>query len=462
MNFKILLIDDDNLVCISLKKVLVKLGYDVEICMKGDEVFDKIKEFDPDIILLDIYLTTHNGLELLKSFTNAYPHIPVIMITGYSDVKMAVTAIKSGAFDFLLKPIDIDQLKLVLSKASDKIALRSEVDKLHMLMQGTEVTREFFGKSKKIQRILNSVEKLAKSSDTTILIEGESGTGKEGFAKFIHQNSSRRNFPFIEINCAAIPKELAESELFGHEKGAFTGAASKTKLGKFELAEGGTILLDEIAELSVDLQVKLLRVLQEKRFYRIGGEKEVSVNVRVLAATNKNLEEEVQKGNFREDLFYRLNVAKVVVPPLRERVEDIPILSYSFLKEFSQKFDKQIIGISSDALSVLESYKWKGNIRELRNVMERVALLIEDNEVKEHHLSSLIANSKNEKEDESFVLKIPPKGIKIDLVLKTLILKTLKITNGNQVKAAKLLGLSRSKLRYRMEQLGIEVTKNVQ
>ena len=462
MNFKILLIDDDNLVCISLKKVLVKFGYDVEICMKGDEVFDKIKEFDPDIILLDIYLTTHNGLELLKSFTKAHPHIPVIMITGYSDVKMAVAAIKSGAFDFLLKPIDLDQLKLVLSKACDKIALKSEVDKLHILMQGTELTREFFGKSKKIQRVLNAVEKLAKSSDTTILIEGESGTGKEGLAKYIHQNSSRRDFPFIEINCAAIPKELAESELFGHEKGAFTGAAPKTKLGKFELAEGGTILLDEIADLSVDLQVKLLRVLQEKRFYRIGGEKEVSVNVRVLAATNKNLEEEVQKGNFREDLFYRLNVAKVVVPPLRERVDDIPILSYSFLKEFSQKFDKQVLGISSDALTVLESYKWKGNIRELRNVMERIVLLIEENEVKEHHLNSLISNIKNEKEDENFVLKIPPKGIKIDLVLKTLILKTLKITNGNQVKAAKVLGLSRSKLRYRMEQLGIEVTKNIQ
>ncbi len=462
MNFKILLIDDDNLVCVSLKKILVKFGYDVEICMKGDEVFDSIREFDPDIILLDIYLTTHNGLDLLKSFAKAYPHIPVIMITGYSDVKMAVTAIKSGAFDFLLKPIDLDQLKLVLSKASDKIALKSEVDKLHILMQGTELTREFFGKSKKIQRILNSVEKLAKSSDTTILIEGESGTGKEGLAKFIHQNSLRRDFPFIEINCAAIPKELAESELFGHEKGAFTGAAPKTKLGKFELAEGGTILLDEIAELSLDLQVKLLRVLQEKRFYRIGGEKEVSVNVRVLAATNKNLEEEVQKGNFREDLFYRLNVAKVVVPPLRERVEDIPILSYSFLKEFSQKFDKEILGISSDALTVLESYRWKGNIRELRNVMERVVLLNEENEIKEHHLSSLINTTINEKEDDSFVLKIPPKGIKIELVLKTLILKTLKITNGNQVKAAKILGLSRSKLRYRMEQLGIEVTKNVQ
>ncbi len=462
MNFKILLIDDDNLVCLSLKKILVKFGYDVEICMNGDEVFDKIKEHDPDIILLDIYLTTHNGLDLLKTFSKAYPHIPVIMITGYSDVKMAVTAIKSGAFDFLLKPIDLDQLQLVLTKASDKIALSSEVDKLHILMQGTELTREFFGKSKKIQRILNSVEKLALSSDTTILIEGESGTGKEGLAKYIHQNSTRKNSPFIEINCAAIPKELAESELFGHEKGAFTGAAQKTKLGKFELAEGGTILLDEIAELSTDLQVKLLRVLQEKRFYRVGGEKEVKVNVRVLAATNKNLEEEVQKGNFREDLYYRLNVAKVVVPPLRERLEDIPILSYSFLREFSKKFDKEVIGISSDALAILEAYRWKGNIRELRNVMERVVLLIEENEVKEHHLSSLVSN-KNEKEtDENFVLKIPPKGVKIDLVLKILILKTLNITNGNQVKAAKILGLSRSKLRYRMEQLGIEVTKNIQ
>ena len=202
---------------------------------------------------------------ILKTFSKAYPHIPVIMITGYSDVKMAVTAIKSGAFDFLLKPIDLDQLQLVFTKASDKIALSSEVDKLHILMQGTELTREFFGKSKKIQRILNSVEKLALSSDTTILIEGESGTGKEGLAKYIHQNSTRKNSPFIEINCAAIPKELAESELFGHEKGAFTGTAQKTKLGKFELAEGGTILLDEIAELSTDLQVKLLRVLTGKK-----------------------------------------------------------------------------------------------------------------------------------------------------------------------------------------------------
>jgi len=458
---KILLIDDDDLVCTSLKKILIKFGYDVEICTKGEEAFEKVKELEPDIILLDIYLTTHNGLDLLKSFQKNFSHIPVIMITGYSDVKIAVSAIKSGAFDFMLKPIDLDQLKLVLGKASETITLKSEVDKLHTLMQGSDINEEFFGKSKKIQKILNSVEKLAKSPDTTILIEGESGTGKEVFAKYIHQKSPRKDFPFIQINCAAIPKELAESELFGHEKGAFTGAAQKTKLGKFELAEGGTILLDEIGELSFDLQVKLLRILQEKRFYRVGGEKEVSINVRVLAATNKSLEEEVQKGNFREDLFYRLNVAKIIVPPLRDRKEDIPLLSYSFLKEFSQKFKKDVKGIAAEAMDILESYYWKGNIRELRNVIERVVLLMEEAEVREHHLSSLISSAVEEKDEDKFVLKIPSKGIKIDVVLKSLILKTLSITNGNQVKAAKILGLSRSKLRYRMEQLGIEVTKNI-
>ena len=444
------------------KKVLVKLGYEVELCMNAGESIDKIRTFDPDIILLDIYLTTHNGLELLKEFRKDFHHIPVIMITGYSDVKIAVSAIKSGAFDFLLKPIDLDQLKLILQKATENIALRSEVDKYQVLLQGSELTKDFFGKSRKIQRVLSSVEKLAASSDTTILIEGESGTGKEEIAKYVHQNSPRKSAPFIQINCAAIPKELAESELFGHEKGAFTGASQKTKLGKFELADGGSILLDEIGELTLDLQVKLLRVLQEKRFYRVGGEKEVKINVRVIAATNKSLEDEVKKGNFREDLFYRLNVAKVSVPPLRERKEDIPLLSFSFLKEFTGKFNKSFRGISDEALKILENYRWKGNIRELRNVTERVALLMEEDELKDYHLTSLLSDNNSETDEDSFLLKIPSKGIKIDVVLKSLILKTLNITNGNQVKAAKILGLSRSKLRYRMEQLGIEVTKSIQ
>ncbi len=463
MKYKILIVDDDNLVCLSLKKVLTKLGYDVEICMQAEESFGKINEFEPHVVLLDIYLTTHNGLELLKEFQKNFYDLPIIMITGYSDVKIAVTAIKNGAADFLLKPIDLDQLKIVLDKALANLKLKTEVSKLHSIMHEDTITREFFGKSSKIQRLLVNVEKLAKSSDTTVLLEGESGTGKEVFAKYIHQQSPRGNNTFVQINCSAIPKELAESELFGHEKGAFTGAAQKTKLGKFELAEGGTILLDEIGELSLDLQAKLLRILQEKKFYRLGGEKEISVDVRVLAATNKNLEDEVSKGNFREDLYYRLNVVTVTVPPLRERKEDIPILTYSFMKEFSQKFTKEIRGIEPEAIEMLKNYSWKGNIRELRNVMERAVLLLDDKELKEQSFHFLSKNvEKAGKDENKFVLKIPSKGVPVDIVLKELIQKTLKITNGNQVRAAKILGLSRSKLRYRMEQLGIEVTKNIQ
>lgn len=462
MTAKILIVDDDDLVAASLKKVLIKIGYDVSACLNAGEVEQFIEQFQPDIILLDIYLTTHNGIDVLRSLKKKHSALPVIMITGYADVKMAVTAIKAGAFDFLLKPIDLEQLRFVLEKAVENLSLKLEVNKLHTLLEENELTKEFFGKSSKIQRIVSSVEKLAKSTDTTILLEGESGTGKEVFAKFIHQQSPRCNATFITINCATIPKDLAESELFGHEKGAFTGASTKTKLGKFELADGGTILLDEIGELTLDLQVKLLRVLQERKFYRLGGEKEVSVNVRVLAATNKNLEEEVGRGMFREDLYYRLNVAKINIPPLRERKEDIIYIAYSFLNEFAKKFGKNIAGIDSAGLDLLKSYSWKGNIRELRNVIERVVLLAEEEELSDHHFSFLIEGKEaGGNDDEKFILQVPPKGVKIDLVLRTLIQKTLKITNGNQVKAAKILGLSRSKLRYRMEQLGIEVTKNI-
>jgi len=462
MTPKILIIDDDDLVAAALKKVLTKLSFDVATCIQAGEAENMVGEFQPDIILLDIYLTTHNGMDILRSLKKKYNNIPIIMITGYADVKMAVIAIKAGAFDFLLKPIDLEQLKFILDKAVENLRLKTEVIRLHSLMEENELTREFFGRSTKIQRIVNSVEKLAKSTDTTILLEGESGTGKEVFAKFIHQQSPRNKATFITINCATIPKDLAESELFGHERGAFTGASQKTKLGKFELADGGTILLDEIGELTLDLQVKLLRVLQEKRFYRLGGEKEIMVNVRVLAATNRNLEEEVHKGTFREDLFYRLNVARIKIPSLRERKEDIIYLVYSFINEFSQKFNKTIHGLDSSAIELIKSYSWKGNIRELRNVMERVVLLTEDEELTESHFAFLLENKDSiEGDDEKFILQIPSKGIKIDLVLRTLIQKTLKITNGNQVKAARILGLSRSKLRYRMEQLGIEITRNV-
>jgi DNA-binding NtrC family response regulator len=463
MKPKVLIVDDDNLVVISLKKVLIKLGYEVDICMDGGKVEEFINLHTPDIILLDIYLTTHNGLDILKILQKKYFHIPVIMITAYADVKIAVEAMKLGAFDFLLKPIEIDQLSIVLDKCVRHLRLKLEVDGLHEILVSDKLTREFFGRSKAIQRVLNIVEKLAKSDDTTILLEGESGTGKEVFAKYIHQSSPRKNNVFIPINCGSIPMDLAESELFGYEKGAFTGAAQKTKLGKFELANGGTILLDEIGELGQDIQVKLLRVLQERKFYRVGGEREISVNVRVIAATNKNLEDEVKKGNFREDLYYRLNVASIVIPSLRDRKDDIPILAYSFMRQFEHKFGQNIKHIDEDAIKLLQEYGWKGNVRELRNAIERAVLMMDGDELKAQHFNFLkTVDSSSETKNSIFELNIPPEGVKIDIVLKDLILKTLNITRGNQVKAAKVLGLSRSKLRYRMEQLGIEVTKSIQ
>jgi len=463
MKPKILIVDDDNLVCISLRKVLIKLDYDVDICMEGGKVEESVSLHSPDIILLDIYLTTHNGLDILKDLQKNFFHIPIIMITAYADVKIAVEAMKLGAFDFLLKPIEIDQLAIVLEKCVRHLRLKLEVDGLHDILISDKLSREFFGKSKPIQRVLNIVEKLAKSVDTTILLEGESGTGKEVFAKYIHQTSPRKDNVFIPINCGSIPKDLAESELFGHEKGAFTGASYKTKLGKFELANGGTILLDEIGELGLDIQVKLLRVLQERKFYRVGGEKEISVNVRILAATNKSLEDEVKKGTFREDLFYRLNVANINIPSLRERRDDIPILAYSFVQEFAQKFDQNVKMINDDAIKLLQAYRWKGNVRELRNAIERAVLMMDGDELKEQQFHFLKTGDQSDKSNNAvFELKIPPEGVKIEIVLKDLILKTLNITKGNQVRAAKVLGLSRSKLRYRMEQLGIEVTKSIQ
>lgn len=460
---RILIIDDDNLVCLSLKRVLTKFGYDVAICMEAENTFQSIDLHQPDLILLDIYLTAHNGLDILKDIQSKHSYIPVIMITGYSDVQIAVKAMKTGARDFLLKPIDLEQLRLVIGRVEAQLSLKQEVHALRSITMGSELSNEQFGKSRLIQRVIGITEKLAASGDTTILLEGESGTGKEVLAKYIHQKSPRANGVFIPINCAAIPKELAESELFGHEKGAFTGAAQRTKPGKFELADRGTILLDEIGELSLDLQVKLLRVLQEKRFYRLGGEKEINVDVRVIAATNRNLEEEVKKGTFREDLYYRLNVAKVNIPPLRERKEDVRMFAMAFVHEFAQKFNRNNINLSDDAMVLLENQYWKGNIRELRNAIERAMLLLDGDELKEKHFSFLqsVKEAKTEKDNDVFMLKIPREGISIDVVIKNLILQTLELTKGNQVRAAKILGLSRSKLRYRMEQLGIEVTKKI-
>ncbi|MCX7761782.1 MAG: sigma-54 dependent transcriptional regulator [Candidatus Kryptonium sp.] len=463
MKIKVMVIDDDELFNRSITQVLKDSGYEVSSHLSGEEAFRELQNDQPDIVLLDIFLKGENGLDILKKIKDEFTSLPVLMITAYSDVNLAVQAIKLGAEDFILKPLDFEQLEIAMRKAVKNIKLQREVQQLKEQLAERAGEYRIIGQSKGLLDALILAEKYALGDDTTVLIIGETGTGKELIARYIHEKSARRDGPFIAINCGAIPKDLVESELFGYERGAFTGATEKMKQGKFELAHGGTILLDEIGELSPEAQVKLLRVLQDKKFYRLGGTKEISVDVRVIASTNKNLKEEVEAGRFRSDLYYRLNVATIYLPPLRERKEDIPLLVMSFIEEFNKKFRKNFIGVNEKALDILKSYHWPGNIRELRNTIERILLVENDTEIKPEHLRHLQlqkADVEIDKESE-FVLKIPPTGISMDKVLRELIIQTLKITNGNQVQAAKILGITRSKLRYRMEQLKIEQKKTI-
>lgn len=462
MKQRILVIDDDELVTTSLKRALSQSGYNVYIASSGKSGLKVIEEHEPDMVLLDIFLGDLNGMEVLKKIQSLNPDLPVVMITGFADVQTAVSAIKMGAIDFILKPINLDQLELIINKTLKQVELQKEVQRLRLLSKEGEITREMFGNSRVMRSTLDAVEKIATSEGTTILIEGESGSGKEMIARYIHNISSRKDGPFIAINCGAIPKELAESELFGSEKGAYTGAGDKTRIGKFELADGGTILLDEIGELSLDLQVKLLRVLQEKKFFRLGGTKEISVNVRIIAATNKDLRQAVADKTFREDLFYRLNVATLHIPPLRERKEDIPLLTFAFIDEFNKALNRYIKKVSPEVLEMLQIYSWPGNVRELRNTIERAVLLSSGDELKPENLSFLEKSKQNQNfDDNEYFLRVPKTGIKMDQVVRDLIIQTLEITDGNQIQAAKVLGISRSKLRYRMEQLKIEVKKQI-
>ncbi len=462
MKFKVVVIDDDELFNRSITQVLTDSGYEVISYLSGEEALKNLQDDSPDIILLDIFLKDENGLDVLKKIKSEDALIPVLMITAYSDVNLAVQAIKLGADDFILKPLDFEQLEVAMQKAVKNISLQREVQRLKEQLSEQTGEYKIIGQSKALLSALALAEKYALADDTTVLISGETGTGKELVARYIHDKSPRRGGPFIAINCGAIPKDLIESELFGYERGAFTGATDKIKQGKFELAHGGTILLDEIGELSPEAQVKLLRVLQEKKFYRLGGAKEISVDVRVIASTNKNLKLEVEAGRFRSDLYYRLNVATIHLPPLRERKEDIPLLVMSFLDEFNKKFGKKFVDVDEKAMEMLRSYHWPGNIRELRNTIERIVLIENDAKIKPEHLKHLQPvglESETVNDAYEFVLKIPPTGITMDKVLRELIIQTLKITNGNQVQAAKILGISRSKLRYRMEQLKIEQKK---
>lgn len=465
-NYTLVVIEDDPLVNSTVKDILSAKYTRVVSYLDARQAQNELHIISPDLILLDIFLGHENGLEILEQLRKQGYNMPVIMMTAFSDIKMAVRAMRLGAEDFIVKPLDLEQLEVAVERALNNYDLRRQVDLLSEQLK-QEHPNEILGSSEGIRKALE-IGKIAAPADTTVLILGESGTGKELLARYIHDNSNRARGPFVSINCGAIPRELAENELFGYERGAFTGATEKIKQGKFEQAHRGTILLDEIAELSVELQVKLLRVLQEKKFYRLGGAKEISVDVRLVASTNKDLEKLVEEGKFREDLFYRLNVARVFLPPLRERGSDVLHLASAFIKEFNKKFGKNVTGFTPEAAEILQRYQWKGNIREMRNIIERIVLLDTKEVIDNESLSFLKITTSTQavgsertplelKEGQHY-LAIAKNGVSMGSVLKDLIVQTLKITNGNQIKAAKLLGISRAKLRYRIEQLGINIS----
>lgn len=463
-NYTIVIFEDNPIICDLLKEVLSQKYSRFVVFTDPSEGINELHKIAPDLILIEMFFGHTNGLDILEQVRKQGYSMPIVMITSQNDLILALRAIRLGADDFITKPIESEQLEITIERTLRNFDLKRRVEILNEQIQ-KEQPSEILGKSPSLLKALEFGKLVARTDDTTVLIYGETGTGKELMARYIHDNSPRASGPFITINCGAIPRELAENEFFGYEKGAFTGATEKMRPGRFEQAQHGTILLDEISELSHDLQVKLLRVLQEKRFYRLGGAKEVSVDVRVIASTNKELETLVEEDKFREDLFYRLNVAKISLPPLRERGDDVMIIATALINEFNKKFGKNITGFTPEAVEFILKYPWKGNIRELRNAIERICLLETKQILDVESLNFLRIYSRPQVlppkvNDEGLLtagyeLKISEQGAKYNDVTKDLITQILKRVNGNQIKAAKILGISRAKLRYRIEQLDI-------
>lgn len=447
MTPKILIVDDEEHMCWALERAMRQEGYQTLVATRGLMGLDLIRDEQPSLVILDLRMPELDGMEVLKRAKKINPKLPVIMLTAHGTIETAIEAMKIGATDYITKPFDLDELKLVIKQNLLLSQLETEVTFLR-----SELTSKYdnmVGQSKVIKDIISLIERVA-GSNASVLITGESGTGKEVAAVALHQNSPRSHEPFIPVNCAALPEQLLESELFGHERGAFTGATSR-KLGRFELADKGTIFLDEIAEMSMNMQAKLLRVLQEKTFERVGGTETLSVDVRVIAATNRQMDEAIKKGQFREDLFYRLNVIHIHLPPLRERKEDIPLLAGHFLQKFGHTY--QVNKISPEAMDLLCKYHWPGNIRELQNVIERSTIICRDNEIRPEHLPRDIYTAPKSTSD--MIVEFPEQGLSLEELEKELILKALEKSGGNQTKAAQLLGITRSALLYRSQKHNI-------
>jgi len=456
VKFKVLVIDDEPILRDSFEVVLMTSGYDVLTARTGEEGLERFRKESPDLILLDHWLPGINGDEVLHRIKEKDPEIPILVMTAQGSIEMAVKSMKMGAFDFLVKPFELDQVEDLIKKGLERVRLRKEVEWLRAQYQDKFRSGGIIGVSQKMKEVLGLAEKVAPGSETTVLIEGETGTGKELLAEYVHFLSPRSSFPFIPINCGAIPKDLFESELFGYERGAFTGALEKGKMGKVEAAEKGTLFLDEVGELSPSAQVKVLRVLDEKEYFKVGGVEKKKADVRIIAATNRDLESEVKKGNFRDDLYFRLNVVKLHIPPLRERKEDILPLFRFFISRFNEQFKKEFLSISKEAEEKILSYSWNGNIRELRNAVERIVLLEKGDTILGKHLSFLTGKEGPSDEPARFKPFIPSQGIILDEVEKEYILEALRIRKGNKSEAAKVLGISRSALIYRMGKYGIE------
>ena len=446
----ILIVDDEPSMRVNLAELLGDEGYTVELASNGEEAITKTKDHNPMVVLMDIKMPQLSGIEALHSIKEYDPRIPVIIFTAYGTNEKPIEAIKSGAFDYLDKPFDIDELLRVLESAilqHKKVREFENNSPENNEIKIVTAEQHIVGASKKMRNVLKMIGKIAPKT-TTVLIEGESGSGKEVIADAIHRHSTKANGPFIKVNCGALPESLLESELFGHEAGAFTDA-NKQRLGRFELADGGTIFLDEVNTLTSSTQIKLLRVLQHFTFERVGSEKTIRTDARIIAATNKNLKKEVESGNFREDLYYRLNVFNITLPPLRERIEDIEPLTKYFLKKYAPN---KILHISPEALNYLKSYHWPGNVRELENIIERATILMTGNVLEKKDLSiSLKSDFSNIYETFSEEGSIPMQKI-LESVEKDLLLKGLQRTNWNKTKAAKLLGINRRLLYSKIDQ----------
>lgn len=448
---KVLVIDDEKLVRWSFEQKLSREGYEVEGVPTGEEGLNLIRDDGYDLVLLDLRLPGIGGKEVLQEIRRMQKDIAVVVLTAETGLAHAVECVRLGAHDYLCKPFEFDEVRVALEKALEELKLRREVRRLHDRQRRRFGMDNLVGGSALMCQAREALSKLAESDATTVLIEGENGTGKELAARAIHFGSARSDQPFMDINCSAVPENLFESELFGHERGAFTDAKSARK-GLFELADGGTLLLDEVGDMKPSMQAKLLRVLETRRFRRVGGEKDMAVDVRVIASTNKNLDAATARGEFRQDLLYRLKVIAVRLPALRDRREDIPALANFFLEGFAHDFKKPPKQVSPEAVESLQRYDWPGNVRELRNVMERIMIMEAEPLILAQHLPPEIRAGGQG--DHRGLIELPPDGVKLADVERELVRQAIERSGGNQGSAARLLGIERDALRRRLGKYG--------